>query len=181
MNIQSPADVMTLLARIELNARTNALGLPQNQQHAEIWDGLAFSVAGLRVVAAMNEVTEMLPYPEDVSVVPGAQKWMLGLANVRGTLLPVTDLQAFLGAKAVAPSKRSRLLVVRLRGMVSGLLVPSVHGMRHFDMSTRMRNVRIKGAMGEYVFDAFRVDKQAWPVFSMHALMADPKFRSAAA
>lgn len=181
MSIQSASEVMALLGSIEKNARKNALGLPQNEQRAEIWDGLAFSVAGVRVVSPMKEVSEMLPYPEDISLVPGSKNWMLGLANVRGTLLPVTDLQLFLGAKAITPSKTSRLLVVRLRGVVSGLLVPSVHGMRHFDLATRIRNVRIKGALGAYVFDAFRVDKQAWPVFSMNALMADPEFRSAAA
>ena len=181
MSIQSPSEVMSLLAEIERNARASALGLPQNEQHAEIWDGLAFSVAGVRVVSSMREVSEMLPYPDEISSVPGSKNWMLGLANVRGNLLPVTDLQAFLGSKPVSRSKSSRMLVVRLRGVVSGLLVPSVHGMRHFDLSTRMRNVRIKGSLGGYVFDAFRVEKQAWPVFSMNALMADPTFRSAAA
>lgn len=181
MDVQSPSDVMALLTDIENRSRTLSSGLPQNEAYAEIWDGLAFSVAGVRVVAPMSEVAEMMPYPEQISAVPGSKSWMLGLANIRGTLLPITDLQVYLGAKAVSPAKTSRLLIVRLRGVATGLLVPSVHGMRHFDMTTRIRNVRIKGALGAYVFDAFRMDKQAWPVFSMNALLADPDFRSAAA
>ena len=36
-------------------------------------------------------------YPAAVTRVPGAKGWMRGLSNVRGQLLPVIDLRAFLG------------------------------------------------------------------------------------
>jgi len=92
----------------------------------------------------------------------------------------VIDLQVYLGAKAVVPSKASRILVLRLRGLVAGLLVPSVQGMRHFDLTDRLPNARMKGALGAYVYEAFSLDDEVWPVFSMSALAADPEFRSAA-
>jgi hypothetical protein len=38
----------------------------------------------------------------------------------------------------------------------------------------------MKGALGHYVFDAFSVEDEVWPVFSFSALTADPAFRSAA-
>jgi len=106
---------------------------------------------------------------------------MLGLANIRGGLMPVVDLQAYLGAQPVVPSKLARMLIVRMRGLAVGLLVPSVQGMRHFSEAKRMTNARMQGALGEYVYDAFAIDGEVWPVFNLSALSADAEFRFAAA
>lgn len=179
-NTLSASEAMASLEDIERRSLVAALQLPQTEGARDFWDGLVFSVAGVRVTAAMNEVSEMLAYPETITCVPGAKPWMLGLANVRGSLLPVIDLQVYLGAKALVPSKASRILVLRLRGLVAGLLVPSVQGMRHFNLSDRLSNARMKGALGAYVYEAFSLGDEVWPVFSMSALSADPEFRSAA-
>ncbi len=175
------AALMGMLADIEQRSRASALGLPETEVRKEFWDGLVYSVGGVRVVSAMNEINEMQTYPEDITSVPGAKPWMLGLANIRGSLLPVIDLQVYLGGKPVVAAKSARLLVVQLRGLTAGLLVPSVQGMRHFDVDTRVSDARMKGAMGAYIYDAFMIEKSVWPVFSMLALAADPAFRVAAA
>lgn len=170
---------MRLLSEIEQRSPAGDLGLPVMEQTEAIWDGLAYSISGVRVVTAMDELKEMLPYPDRLTRVPGVQGWMLGLANVRGNLLPVVDLQLYLGAKAVVPGKAARMLIIRMRGIECGLLVPAVHGMRHFDEQHRLHNARMKGVLGQYVFDAFSVGDGIWPVFSISALTADPAFRSA--
>lgn len=178
---QTGSEIMALLAQIQRRSRESALGLPETQVLEESWDALAYSIGGVRVVSGMNEVTEMLTYPEQITGVPGAKSWMLGLANVRGSLMPVIDMQAYLGAKPVVPNKMARMLVIQMRGLVVGLIVPSVQGMRHFGESHRMGNARMKGALGAYVYEAFSVDGGVWPVFSLSALTADPEFRIAAA
>ena len=172
---------MEVLVEIEQRSLEAAQRLPKSEGLRDIWDGLVFSVAGVRLVAAMSEVSEMLTHRDRITRVPGAKPWMLGLSNVRGSLLPVIDLQVYLGGKPIVPSKASRILVLRLRGLVAGLLVPSVQGMRHFNLSDRLPNARMKGALGAYVYEAFNLDGDVWPVFSMSALAADPEFRSAAA
>lgn len=179
-NTLSPVDVMALLADIQTRSDAAAKRLPKTAAQTDIWDGLIFNVAGVRVAAPMNEVSEMLPYQDRITRVPGSKPWLLGLANVRGNLLPVIDLQVYLGSKAIVPSKASRILVIRLRGLVAGLLVPSVQGMRHFHERDRLPNARIKGALGAYVYEAFNYDNEVWPVFSMTALAADPLFRTGA-
>ncbi len=176
-----PGELMRLLAQIEEQSRKSARLVPQVEVDEDLWDGLAYSIAGVRVITAMNEIREMLPYPAQVTRVPGAADWVKGVANIRGTLLPVIDLQAFFGAKSVVPGKSARMLVVRMREINCGLLVPSVLGMRHFREEDKLANARMKGALGQYVFDAFSVEGEIWPVFSLSALTADPAFRSAAA
>lgn len=172
---------MALLAEIEQRSLNPGLGLPEAGMLEPSWDALAYSIGGVRVLSAMNEVSEMLRYPEQIARVPGVKPWMLGLANIRGNLLPVIDLQAFLGVKPVVPNKTARMLVIQMRGIRAGLLVPSVQGMRHFKEQQRVSNARMKGALGTYVYDVFSVDGTLWPVFNLSALAADPQFRVAAA
>jgi len=174
------ADVMAELRQIERRSQAAARQLPQSTGARNLWDGLVFNVGGRHVAAAMNEVSEMLPQQDKITRVPGSKPWMLGLANVRGSLLPVIDMQVFLGGKAVVPSKATRILVLRQLGLVAGLLVPSVQGMRHFSIDDHLPNARMKGALGAYVYEAYRLDGEVWPVLSMAALAADPEFRSAA-
>ena len=180
-NMLSSEQAMQALIEIEQLSQDAARRLPRSEGSKNVWDGLSFTVAGVRMVSAMSEISEMLTHQERVTRVPGAKPWMLGLSNVRGSLLPIIDLQVYLGGKAIVPSKDSRVLVLRLRGLVVGLLVPSVQGMRHFNLSDRLPNARMKGALGAYVYEAFNLEGEAWPVFSMTALAADPDFRSAAA
>jgi len=175
----SAADLMRILAEMEQQAPSGDPGMLLRDEGNRLWDGLAYSIAGVRVVTAMGEVREMLPYPDRLTRVPGVQEWMQGLANIRGNLLPVVDLQLFLGAKGVVPGKAARMLIIRMRGIECGILVPAVHGMRHFEEAQRLPNARMKGMLGRYVFDAFSEGSGIWPVFSISALTADPMFRSA--
>ena len=179
-NAMSAKKAVAALRDIEQRSQAAAKRLPEVKGSADFWSGLVFNVSGVRLAAAMHEVGEMLPYQEAITRVPGAKSWVLGLANVRGSLLPIIDLQVFLGGKPVVPSKATRILVVQLSGLMAGLLVPSVQGMRHFSPAERLPNARMKGALGAYVYEAFNQDGQVWPVFSLAALATDPKFRSAA-
>ena len=144
------------------------------------WQGLAFVLDGEELLAAMNELRELLPWPEAVTPVPGTHGWMLGLANVRGELLPVVDLQQFLGGDPTVLDDRCRVLVIRNRGNSTGLLVPAVIGMRHMPLYQRRDNQDVGGRLGRFIYDLFEVDGRIWRVFSMAALANDENFLSAA-
>ncbi|MEJ2577249.1 MAG: chemotaxis protein CheW [Gammaproteobacteria bacterium] len=173
-----PHELMDLLLDLEERFRTGARQLPELELSDDRWQGLAFTVAGVRLVSAMQELAEMLPYPHMITRVPGARDWVVGLANVRGTLLPITDLQAFLGGKAQVPGKGSRVLVLPRSEINAGLLVPGVQGMQQFDRDCRVE-ARLEGPVGQYVNEAFKVDDELWPVFGMQALADDPRFLAA--
>ncbi len=155
--------------------------VPATMVKEEDWQGLAFVIDGVKLVTAMEEVRELLPYPESVTRVPGTKSWMLGLANVRGELLPIVDLQQFLGAPPVVINERCRVLVIRNRGTSTGLLVSSVIGMRHLPLNRQILDAEFEGVVGRYVYDVFGLEDGVWPVFSMAALANDERFLSAAA
>jgi len=178
---EQQARVLATLADYERRSQAQESRVPATMVKEEDWQGLAFIIDGVKLVVAMEEVRELLPYPEAVTRVPGTRSWMLGLANVRGELLPIVDLQQFLGAPPVVINDRCRVLVIRNRGASTGLLVPSVIGMRHLPLERQIRDAEFDGVVGQYVYDVFGLDDGVWPVFSMAALANDERFMMAAA
>jgi twitching motility protein PilI len=173
--------LMDLMLGLDERFRASARQVPELEQQDTRWHGLAFNVAGVRLVSAMADLAEMLPFPGMITRVPGARDWIVGLANVRGNLLPVTDLQAFLGGKPHVPGKASRVLVLRHEDLAAGVLVPAVQGMQQFDFEGHLPHARMDGPAGRYVFEAFEAAGETWPVFSMRALADDPRFLAAGA
>ena len=105
------------------------MGLPMQEAPPESWEGVMFSVLGSRLVMPLREVVEMLPFPPVVTRVPGAKAWVRGVANIRGNLLPLIDLQSFLGGSPISPDRHSRVLVINHEEIFAGLLVERVMGM----------------------------------------------------
>ena len=85
-------------------------------------------------LVAREETREVLPYPNQLTRVPGAKAWVKGLANVRGTLYGVVDFASFNGQPAIVPGGRARLLLIGARhGIHSALLVSASTGLRSHD------------------------------------------------
>ena len=51
-------------------------------------------------MASREQVREVLMLPDAVTRVPGAKRWLLGIANLRGQLLPLVDVKLLLGSGA---------------------------------------------------------------------------------
>ncbi|WP_227511786.1 chemotaxis protein CheW [Psychrobacter sp. ENNN9_III] len=77
------------LLRLADLARARSSGRQGGQVYD--WRGIVFEIGGQRLIAPMGEVSEVLAMPEYTSM-PLVKSWMLGIANVRGRLLPITDL-----------------------------------------------------------------------------------------
>lgn len=170
-----------LLRDIESRSLARSGIQSMDETQAAVWAGLAFKVAGIRVLAPMTEVAEIINLPRTLTRVPGAKVWVKGVANIRGNLLPIIDLQSFLGGKSVVTNRRSRVLVLHRGDVTTGLLVGDVQGMRHFGDEQRIASARIEGVIGRFVQAAFENEDGIWPVLSMDQLVNDDAFRMAAA
>ena len=70
----------------------------------------------VRLVQEIRRVAE-------ITVVPRAPEFIRGVINLRGRILPVVDLKKKLGLGEVGIDKESRIVVVRLKERLLGLLV----------------------------------------------------------
>jgi purine-binding chemotaxis protein CheW len=83
----------------------------------------------VRLVQEIIRVGEITP-------VPRAPASIRGVINLRGRIIPVVDLKRKLGLGDVAPDRRSRIVVVKLRERLVGLLVDAASQVLKVPVST---------------------------------------------
>lgn len=148
---------------------------------AKTWSGLAFRVGGRWWLAPREEVREVAVLPR-LTRVPGAKPWLLGVANVRGTLMPVTDLAGLLGLPHADDTRQQRLLVLEADGAGAGFLVDEVAGQRQFAPGDQHHALLDEaGALRPWMLGGFRRDGQEWPVLSLRRIARSDEFAHAGA
>ncbi len=169
-----------LLREMERRAR-RSVGTDGSGSAGNEWVGIGFRIGGDRFLASRDEVREVMLCPPELTRVPGAKSWVAGLANVRGHLLTVVDLKAFLGGAPTRPGRDSRIIVINHRDLGAGLLVDEVLGFRRFDAASRTEGgADVELRCERYLDGAFRQADEAWPVFGLEALTESPSFLHAA-
>jgi twitching motility protein PilI len=173
-----PFELLAALeARLQATAAAGAAGEAQ-----DVWTGLGYRLSGHQLVTPRADVREVLTPPEYTRV-PGAKPWLLGIANVRGDLLPLIDLNRLLGGEATAIQRGTRVLVYNADEMPAGFLVDEVAGFRRFNpQDQRHELVPDEGdPLHPYLLGAFVRDGQLWLAMSLSRLVSSPAFQNAAA
>jgi twitching motility protein PilI len=170
-----------VLADYEQRSLAHVAGLPEQLDAPGLWRGVAYRVGSHRLASGFDEVVEIMPLPL-VSHVPGSLPWMLGVANVRGTLLPVVDLKQFLEGERTVLHESQRVLVVRQPGGDVAVTIDELYGQRSFVDGQGIEVESVSEGRYAYFIDrAYRVNDQDWGVFSLDRLARTPEFRQAAA
>ncbi|MEE8287325.1 MAG: chemotaxis protein CheW [Gammaproteobacteria bacterium] len=174
-------DPIALLRDIERRAEGEPTGPLDAQTSGDVWRGIGFSVADRRLVTSMADISEVMHCPK-LARVPGAKLWLMGVANRRGSLLPVVNLHGFLLGQPAALDRESRILVVEQDEILSGLAVEEVFGVKHFLGEQRQAHATAsEDWLSPYVVGSFDVADETWEVFDVHALIAAPAFMQVAA
>lgn len=170
-----------VLAEYERRSLAHAAGAPEQIDAPGLWRGIGFRIDDRHFVSSIAEVNEILTLPT-LTVVPGARSWLLGIANVRGNLVPVIDLRDFIGGGRSATSETTRVLVVRQHGGSVGLLVDEVLGQRSFSEGQLATAIgEVEGNYGRFVGENVQLGDVSWGLFSMAALARSAQFQQAAA
>lgn len=169
-----------LLRDIARRCRTQAAGLPEQQQARDTWSGIGFRLGAHHFVAAMAEVTEILKVPP-VTRLPNVKPWVRGVANVRGRLIPVLDLDLFFEAPSQQALRDRHILVIEQGEQVDGLIVDAVEGMQHFPVDEfSQARPELPDAIGPFVRGHYVRDKRVWAVISMADLYEHEAFQDVA-
>lgn len=170
-----------VLADYEQRSLAHVAGLPEQLDAPGLWRGVAYRIGRHRLASGFDEVVEILPMPL-LTPVPGALPWLLGVANIRGTLLPVVDLKQFLEGERTVLHERQRVLVVRQPGGDVAVTIDELYGQRSFIEEQGIEVAAVAdGRYAHFVDRAYRADGQDWGVFSLDRLARTPEFRQAAA
>lgn len=76
-------------------------------------------------IMAVREIRGWAPS----TTLPHTPPHVLGVINLRGSVIPVIDMAARLGLPAIEPTERSAIIVTNIAGKLVGLLVENVSDM----------------------------------------------------
>jgi twitching motility protein PilI len=178
MSQEAAFQALVELARL---SQQHAKALPAQVNASPRWSGIGFSLLNYRFVLPLGQIAEMLEIPASTRL-PGVQPWVIGLANVRGRLLPLFDMPQLLGGKATGHRKQHRVLVIDTNNYYSGLIVDQAYGMQHFTSERYSEEVSdVPEAVQSLVQGAYTdAVGNTWAVMHIPSLLQDPRFANAA-
>ncbi|MCW8195452.1 chemotaxis protein CheW [Proteobacteria bacterium 005FR1] len=178
-----PQTAFDALVDLAQRSRRSAKSLPSTVKVTPQWSGIGFSLLGQHFVAPIGEVSELLELPSYTRL-PGVQPWVMGVANVRGRLLPLLDLAAFFGGRLEGQRKRQRVLVLEIDELYTGLVVDTALGMQHFPADSYSDELQpVEYQLRDYLAGSYAKaagEQDRWYVFSPARLTEDPRFVNAA-
>lgn len=125
-------DVAALVARAvpeRRGRRASPAIMPATQTEDETSQAialLAFAVGGQDFALPLAAVEEVLLVPQAITRLPHAESAVLGGVASRGAVLPLLSLAALLALPAASPTRRARVIVVRIGHHRVGLLVEAM-------------------------------------------------------
>lgn len=177
LSVESPqgSDFYRLIAELDGHFRSLDTRLPEDAPLTPTWAGILFRVQRSLLLAPLAQIIEVLEPPAEITPIPGARSWVIGVANNRGTLLPIFDLSVLVHGGAAVPRSSDRVLVVRQDDIPCGLLVTEAIGIRHFEAASRLAEPPAGlGVLGPFVEAVFPLEGGAVPVLALDRLLADP-------
>lgn len=132
-----------------------------SEQAAPSDDGevLVFSAGGDTLALPATEVLEIIR-PPVLTRVPHSPANLLGVANLRGTVLPVISLAGLFGSKAIAESRSTRVVVVNGKAAV-GLLVDEVQALAK---ASAGRRIQLSELLGQVFRTTARLERKQFDV-----------------
>lgn len=164
----------------ELDQQLRAARFEAGEEH--VWTGLAFRLGDDGYVMPGDDVREVLT-PPPLTRVPGAADWLLGVANVRGDLVPVCDLRLLAGYPAAQSGRDARVVVFQHPQAPMGFLVDGVYGHRSFVPADQKHALadEVAPPLADWLLGAFVRDGASWRVMSLHRLSEAGLLNQAAA
>jgi twitching motility protein PilI len=169
-------EALAILSEIQAATFRNAAQLPLKESAQPEWQGIGFQLGGLRLVSAMGEVNEILKVPK-ITALPGVKSWLLGIANVRGRLMPIVDLHDYLNMTPTLPMAQWRVLIVENDDLIAGLVVEQSLGIQHF-LEGSYEDADGEGleTLAPYVKGAFRHGGRVFFEVTLGEILRDEKF-----
>jgi len=175
--VKQPFELLREIERRSIAVHSGAGG---SAMPAE-WVGIGFRIGDEQFVSSREQVREVLMLPDSMTRVPGAKRWLLGIANLRGHLLPLVDLKLLLGSGRTTLRRTTRVISVNHREIPAGLVVDEVQGFRRF-MDQEFSETQPQTAVRceRFLAGEYRRGDDNWPVFDLFAFVESNLFLQAA-
>lgn len=133
---------------------------------------IAFGVGGTRYCLPIGEVRQIVRH-ENVTQVPQAPRFVEGVINLRGEVIPVIDMRERLGFTGTEEPRKSRVIIVTVADRMYGLHVDDVREIVEVqDDGVSTAGLDALNAGSSNVRGIARVGEQLLIVLDLDALLA---------
>jgi purine-binding chemotaxis protein CheW len=95
------------------------------RDHSEKEQFIGLKIGGEVFFLAISVVSEIIMLPP-ITYVPQAARFIEGVINLRGTILPAINLRKMMGIERAAITSGARIIVIRYDNMPAGLIVDGI-------------------------------------------------------
>ena len=173
MDKWDPAKRLSFIAE-KIKKQTEAQQNPALR--ANHWQGIAFICGHQSFIVPLDYIVEIIPCPP-VMAIPKVKPWFLGVANLRGDMLPITDLQYLLGFAKTPIEKYTPVLVMHYQGELSGILVHKIVGLYSLPESApHVFSLPPTSPFAPYTEEVIQEGNDIFPLFQINKLIDNPIF-----
>ncbi|NNC77225.1 MAG: purine-binding chemotaxis protein CheW [Woeseiaceae bacterium] len=176
--VKQPFELLREIERRSANFQSGGTGATSSSE----WVGVGFRLGEEQFVASREQVREVLMLPDTMTRVPGARRWLLGIANLRGHLLPLIDVKLMLGSGRTTLRRTTRVISVNHREVPAGLVVDEVVGFRRFPEHEYVDSAPETAVRCDrFLAGSYQRNDEGWPIFDLFELLESNLFLQAAA
>jgi len=98
---------------------------------------MTFELGKMKYAIELPKIREILTYPEIITTLPNTTKWVKGLINLRGEVVPILDIRVrFCTGEIVYNNNTAVIAVVTSDKRMMGIVVDKVDDVQKLDIST---------------------------------------------
>lgn len=158
--------------RAILAERAKVLARPTDTQTSESLQVVVFNLANEKYGIATDHVREVQPVRE-LTLVPCAPRFVVGVINVRGTLYSVIDIRSFLGVAEKKIAETPQVILVNWAGLEIGILADDVKGAMSIPINEIKPPLAMQGATKEEFIQG--VTKDMLILLNLPSLLGDER------
>lgn len=137
--------------------------------------GVGFELEGNQLFAAIDEVAEIVTC-EEITKVPLAKPWVLGVTNVRGSVYTVVDLAGFFGFRVKAVRNAIHVISIAARGFHTCLRVSEVRGLKQLPVDAIVEDNNMHESLKPFIKQTLSLDDGIWGEFDIAKLAQHEEF-----
>lgn len=167
-------EIFSVISNVVQRFGQSDYGLPAQKKIAETEKLISFCLFDMEYVVSLSDISEVLEVPKCTKL-PRVKPWVLGVANVRGRLLPIIDFAKFLGRQHSGASSAHRVLVFDIAGTYLGIVVDQVLGIKALPVDS-YQPASETGPLGSFIDGRFLAQDQIYELFRPQRLTEDSEF-----
>lgn len=142
------------------------------QAHQELLQLVSFHVGSEEFGLDILRVQEIIRV-QQLTRVPNSPKFVDGVINLRGKVIPVVALRKCFGLDDLPYDKQTRIVVVEIHGTVLGFIVDSVSEVLRIPRETVEPPPRLGQVKREYVSGVGKLDNRLLILLDIDRLMSE--------